>query len=611
MPIELIILIALNFVVLIAIWVFLRSSVKKEVEIATTSVLKSETKMMEVTSAMTAEIQLLPLLQKVMETVTEILDADRSTLFLYDAKTDELWSQVAEGLKVKEIRFPSNVGIAGSVFSSGNTINIQDAYQDDRFNKAVDKKTGYRTQSILCMQLRNKANKPIGVVQVLNKAEGPFTDMDEKRLRAFSANAAIAIENSQLFDTVSKMKNYNESMLESMRHGIITTDEDMVVVKANSAARTLLQFDENFVGMKITDFFTGKNQWVSESVRQVTKSHTSDEALDALLQVGRKKWVSINLSVQPLHNEQNEDLGCMMIFEDITMNKRLRSTMARFLTKELTDRLLEDGEHSLGGTLQTATILFSDIRRFTDFAERNGPQETVSMLNQYFTVMYEQIIKNKGILDKYIGDAIMSVFGVPFPNSRDADNAVQTSIDMMKALDVFNKNRIREGLEPIKIGIGVNTGEVVSGNIGSDKRMDYTVIGDGVNLAARLEGITKLYKASILISESTKRALQGRYLLRELDLIRVKGKEEPVAIYEVVDAYEYDKIRAIRENLEQFQKALQHYRTQQWEGASEIFLQQVYNVQDPVSALFLERCRYFQANPPGDDWDGVWVMKTK
>ena len=409
----------------------------------------------------------------------------------------------------------------------------------------------------------------------------------------FSANAAIAIENSQLFDTISKMKNYNESMLESMRHEIITTDEAMIVVKANASARALLHLKDDFIGMKITGFFTDKNQWISDSVAEVTQNQVPDEAQDALLQFDKKKWVSINLSVQPLQNEQQEDLGCLMIFEDITMNKRLRSTMARFLTKELADRLLEDREHSLGGTLQTATILFSDIRRFTEFSERNGPQEKVSMLYQYFTTMYEQIIKNKGILDKYIGDAIMSVFGVPFPNPRDADNAVQAAIDMMKALDGFNQNRIRDGLEPIKIAIGVNTGEVVSGNIGSDKRMDYTVIGAGVNLASRLEGITKRYKASILISEATQKALQGRYLLRGLDLIRLKGKEEPVAIYEVVDAYQYDKIRALRENIEQFKEALQYYRAQQWEAAVDIFLKQVYHVQDPVSALFFRALSLF------------------
>ena len=192
MPIDtLLIFIFANLTVLGIVWYKFRLSVKKEVELATSSVLKNENKMMEVTSAMTAEIQLLPLLQKVMETVTEILDADRSTLFLYDTKTNELWSQVAEGFQLKEIRIPSNMGIAGSVFQTGETINIQNAYQDERFNKAIDKKTGYKTNSILCMQVKNKANKAIGVVQVLNKASGSFTQKDEKRLRAFSTNAAI------------------------------------------------------------------------------------------------------------------------------------------------------------------------------------------------------------------------------------------------------------------------------------------------------------------------------------------------------------------------------------------------------------------------------------
>jgi adenylate cyclase len=406
------------------------------------------------------------------------------------------------------------------------------------------------------------------------------------------------------------MKNYNEAMFASMRQGIITTDENMVVVKVNARAKKLLNVGYNFVGLKLSAVLAG-NEWVVDSVERVMRTYISDETLDASLQIGTNRLVSVNLSVETLHSKENEDLGCILIFEDITVNKRLRSTMARFLTKELTDRLLEGGELSLGGTLQKATILFSDIRGFTNFAERNGPQETVSMLNQYFTVMYEQIVNNSGMLDKYIGDAMMSVFGVPFSTNRDADNAVQTAIDMIKELDIFNKKRVESGDEPIRIGIGINTGEVVSGNIGSDKRMDYTVIGDGVNLAARLEGSTKLYKVSILISESTKDSLHDRYLLRELDWIRVKGKDEPIAIFEVVNAYEYGKIRTITENLEKFKEALGYYRKQEWEKGADIFLQLVYNAQDPVSALFLERCRYFQDNPPDTNWDGVWVMRTK
>ena len=139
------------------------------------------------------------------------------------------------------------------------------------------------------------------------------------------------------------------------------------------------------------------------------------------------------------------------------------------------------------------------------------------MLNDYFSIMVDLISNNNGILNKYIGDAIMAVFGAPFPGPKDADNAVQTAVEMMRALRSFNEQRVHTGKLPVHIGIGVNTGEVVSGNIGSPKRMDYTVIGDGVNLAARLEGATKPYGTPILISESHQDHLQGTFMLREID----------------------------------------------------------------------------------------------
>jgi adenylate cyclase len=168
---------------------------------------EEESQLLEITTAISSELQLQPLLAKIMETTTEILDADRSTLFLYDEKTNELWSQVGQGLEIKEIRFPSHLGIAGTVFTTGETINIPDAYKDSRFNPEIDKKTGYITKTILCMPVKNKKGKTIGVTQVLNKKGGPFTKVDENRLRAFSAQAAIALENARLFDDVLNMKN--------------------------------------------------------------------------------------------------------------------------------------------------------------------------------------------------------------------------------------------------------------------------------------------------------------------------------------------------------------------------------------------------------------------
>ena len=195
---------------------------------------QDESQLLDVTSAISSELKLGPLLQKIMETTTEILEADRSTLFLHDDKRSELWSEVAQGVEVAEIRFPDHLGIAGSVYTTGQTVNIPDAYADSRFNPEVDKKTGYKTRSILCMPVVNKEGRTIGVTQVLNKKGGPFTRLDEKRLAAFSAQASIAIENATLFDEVLTMKNYNESMLESMSNGVLTLDEESHVAKCNA-----------------------------------------------------------------------------------------------------------------------------------------------------------------------------------------------------------------------------------------------------------------------------------------------------------------------------------------------------------------------------------------
>src|SRR5262249_25013935 len=155
----------------------------------------------------------------------ELLDADRSTLFLYDRKTDQLWSRVAEGLDTKEIRVPANAGVAGVVFSTGETANIQDPYNDPRFNPQIDQQTGYRTRSILCIPVVNKLGERIGVTQVLNKSEGAFTAKDEALLRAFTAQITVALENAKLFEDVIQEKNYNEAILQSTSNGIITLDD--------------------------------------------------------------------------------------------------------------------------------------------------------------------------------------------------------------------------------------------------------------------------------------------------------------------------------------------------------------------------------------------------
>jgi adenylate cyclase len=281
------------------------------------------------------------------------------------------------------------------------------------------------------------------------------------------------------------------------------------------------------------------------------------------------------------------------------------------MPKEIAEKLLQEGEGALGGKSQKATVLFTDIRSFTSIAERIGPPETVRLLNEYFGLMVDVLMEHGGILDKYIGDAIMAVFGAPFTSPDDADHAVQTAIGMLRQLHGFNARRGADGIEPVAMGVGINTDEVLSGNIGSLKRMDYTVIGDGVNLASRLESANKHYGTEILVSELTVRELRGRYRLREVDRMRVKGKSQPVGVFEVLDHLD-GQVPALDDVLAAYATSLEAYRRGAWREARESF-EGVLRLRpdDGPSRMYAERCRHFLEHPPAPDWDGVWVMKDK
>ena len=218
---------------------------------------------MNTVSDVTTEIDLNRLLKKVMEEAARLLNADRATLFLNDNKSSELFSRAAMGEGIGEIRLPNDAGIAGSVFTSGKTINIQHAYADLRFNPEFDKKTGYFTRSILCVPIRNKQSEVIGCTQVLNKRGGRFTKEDESRLMAFTQQVAISLENAKLFEDISKSKKYNESMLSSMSNGVITVNEDGIIVTCNKAGLNILNINQSEVVTRpASEFFSGSKEWI-------------------------------------------------------------------------------------------------------------------------------------------------------------------------------------------------------------------------------------------------------------------------------------------------------------------------------------------------------------
>jgi len=571
-----------------------------------------ELEFINIVSEMTSEIKLGSLLQRVMGEATRMLNAERSTLFLNDEKTNELWSEVGGGLEAMQIRLPNHLGIAGAVFTSGKTINIPYAYADLRFNPAFDKKTGFFTRSILCVPVVNKHGKTIGVTQVLNKRGGPFTNEDEARLRAFTAQVSIALENAKLFADVQAMKNYNEAMLESMSNGLITLDASGKIATCNAAGLRILKTTAHDILQKpAAEFFADANAWVMDKLQLVEETGEQQVSMDAPLQVGEDK-LSVNFTVQPLFNVDQKRIGSMMVLEDISSEKRLKSTMSRYMDPGIADRLVASGAELLGGQNVEATVLFSDVRGFTTLTEQLGAQGTVALLNEYFTLMVDCIQREEGMLDKFIGDAIMAAFGIPIGHEDDPDRALRASIAMISTLHTWNRQRISEGKLPVNIGIGLNTDNVVSGNIGSDKRMDFTIIGDGVNLAARLESACKQYGAQILISEFTFRKLKGTYRTREVDLAVVKGKTQPVAVYEVLDFHDEQSFPQIVEVLGLFKDGMAKYRGRHWDDAIRLFNQALaLNPDDKPCHLFIERAQILKQNPPDDDWAGVWVMESK
>jgi len=560
--------------------------------------------LLDVNVAIASEIRLDALLRRIVQVTSQIIHADRSSLFLYDDKTDELWSMVAEGVESREIRFASTAGLAGDAFTRQTAINVTDAYADARFNQAIDQATGYRTHAVLTAPVTTRDGRRLGVMQAFNRRDGePFSETDVARLSAFGAQAAVAIENATLFAEVASERNYNESILRSMSSGVITLDREARFAKLNAAACAILRVKPEAAAKPATQRrLVRNNAWLTPEVEAVAASGRPKTLLDADLKTARGDTISANISIVPLLSEE-EQSGLLIIVEDITEAKRVQGAMRRFMTQEVVDQIMGRDDELLFGAACQASVLFADIRNFTSLAERLSPRDTVDMLNDIFTELFEAVAANDGVLDKFIGDALMAVYGAPLSSGRDPLNAVASAVAMIGMIDGINERARARGLPEVRLGVGIGSGEMVAGAIGSPKRMDYTVIGDSVNLASRLEGITKVYKVGIVVCEETARAVEGAYPLRELDTIRVRGRSRPARVFQVLTA----DARLPDAALEAYAKGRAALLAGRWEAAIAAFEAALAAAPDDgPSALMLSRARILAQAPPTAGWDGVW-----
>jgi adenylate cyclase len=223
-------------------------------------------------------------------------------------------------------------------------------------------------------------------------------------------------------------------------------------------------------------------------------------------------------------------------FHEGREKRKMKKLFGQYVSKDVYEQLVANPALArLGGQRREMTVLFSDIRGFTSVSEKGQPEDIVHTLNEYFTRMVEIVFHHKGTVDKFVGDMVMALFGAPLDDPQHAEHAVEAALDMMQELHKLNVKWVAEGRPSLDIGIGINTGPMIAGNIGSDQIMSYTVIGDAVNLGSRLESLNKQYSSHIIISDATRRRLAGTYTLKPLGDVVVKGKTEPVAIFEVVD----------------------------------------------------------------------------
>jgi len=445
------------------------------------------------------------------------------------------------------------------------------------------------------MPVFNADHKLIGVTQLINKKrqgefspynpehwpeppeqwKASFNRNDMEFMKAFNIQAGVALQNAKLFAEVKQQEQRQKDMLNALTNGVISTDQKGNIVATNPSAKQLL-------GVSDADLAEGKclreliklekgnfAKWFDVALSPTDKKDRQQYYPDQVLIALEGEQQSINLSINSMTDatDPTKVNGALVVMEDISSAKQVKNLMYRYMTPEVAEALLASGDTGMGGTRKNVSVLFSDIRGYTTLTEKLQAEEVVVMLNKYFEVMVDVVFEYGGTLDKYIGDALMAVFGSPAPLADHAWCAMQTAVKMREQLIEFNKKRVANGELPISIGMGIHSDQVVSGNIGSSKRMELTSIGDGVNLASRLEGASKQYGTDLIISDNTYREYQERLHVRELDFITVKGKSEPVIVYELVGIREgHSPIgKALSEQQEQivekYNKGREYYKT--------------------------------------------------
>jgi adenylate cyclase len=495
--------------------------------------------LLDITNDLNSFEEIPVLLQEILVKSCAVLNASSGLILIEDDNSNVLNIGADFNIDISALNgiiFNKNKGVIKEINQSRKTLCFKIS-QDNYF---------YGTNCVYCLiaPLLDK-QKLAGAIVLFDKESrkgiSPFIDSDSNMLSAIASQAGIAYNNIKLIENIKEAKAFNENVMQSIATGVFTTNLMGEINHVNRTAVSILNFDKEYIIGNHYGYIFESNEQILELISKCEQESITVSESQVQLQFD-DKTTTVNISVSPLLNDFNQPLGTVVALEDLSNINKLKSTFKKYVSNQIVDQLLENEDLlSLGGQEQDATILFSDIRGFTSLSENMTPNEVVETLNDYFNQMIEIIFKYNGILDKIIGDELMVIYGVPKSNIQDSENAVLTAIEMQEKLIAFNQDRCINLKKPIKVGIGVNSGSVISGNIGSTDQMDFTVIGDSVNLASRL--CSSAEAGQIIISDAVWNKIKHlqTFKSKKLSPIKVKGKAKVISIKEILyNGYEFD-----------------------------------------------------------------------
>ena len=456
-----------------------------------------------------------------------ILNASKGVIFLKDDSSPILSPHVNFNWENDFPLISTNLEIFKNITNTGIGKILTD--KDDT---SIQKKLNEKDLIITPISTKNKL---IGFMVLANKetrsGTEPFNILDLDLLNSLSNQAAVAMENANLFKEITKEKQFNESILGSIATGVVTFDKLGEVDSINNAGVKILKLKkEDVIGNHYLYLFQ-KDEEIISLINSSEKKGKIVSEINIFFKTVSEDTM-INISIAPRKDPEGKIQGLVMAIEDISDVNKVKNTFKRYVSRQVVDEILDnEAKLNLGGEEREATILFTDIRGFTSMSEKMDPKTVVSTLNEYFSEMIDIVFKYNGTLDKIIGDELMVVYGAPLSSKDDTIRALNTAIEMQSRIMEMNQNRKKRNESEILVGAGINRGNVVSGNIGSREMMDYTVIGDTVNLGSRLCSAAK--PGEILVSKSVYETVKNEYSFTKLNPIQVKGKENKVAVFSI------------------------------------------------------------------------------